>query len=285
MPTLDIIIPAYNEEENIGLLIKGIQQALTNNNFRIFVVDDASEDRTAKIAWDAGAEVIRHPYHLGNGAGIKTGLRNAQADVAVLMDADGQHRPEEIPRLLSEIDKFDMLIGARSFSRLTLRNFANIIYNAFASYVTQFEIKDLTSGFRAIKREGAQKFIYLLPNGFSYPTTITLAFLKAGRTIKYIPISCHGRASGKSKIRLLRDGVRFLLIITKVATLFSPLRVFLPVSLFFFISGLTYYLYTYLTQHRFTNMAVFLLTTAVLIFMLGLVSEQISQLRMDRTEG
>jgi glycosyltransferase involved in cell wall biosynthesis len=285
MPTLDIIIPAYNEEENIGLLIKGIQQALTNNNFRIFVVDDASEDKTAKIAWDAGAEVIRLPYHLGNGASIKAGLRNSQADVVVLMDADGQHRPEEIPRLLSEIDKFDMLIGARSFSCLTLRNFANIIYNAFASYVTQFEIKDLTSGFRAIKRESAQKFIYLLPNGFSYPTTLTLAFLKAGRTIKYIPISCHGRVSGKSKIRLLRDGARFFLIITKVATLFSPLRVFLPVSLFFFISGLTYYLYTYLTQHRFTNMAVFLLTTAVLIFMLGLVSEQISQLRMDRTEG
>lgn len=284
MQSLDIIIPVYNEEENIGFLIKEIQRTLTNNNFRILVVDDASEDRTAKIARDAGAEVIRLPYHLGNGASIKAGLRNSQADAVVFMDGDGQHRPEDIPPLLGEIDNFDMVIGARNFSRLTWRNFANIIYNAFATYVTQFKIEDLTSGFRVVKREAAQKFLYLLPNGFSYPTTLTLAFLKAGRTIKYIPISCNRRASGRSKIRLFRDGSRFFLIITKVATLFSPLRVFLPVSIFFFLSGILYYIYTYLTQHRFTNMAVFLLTTAVLIFMLGLVSEQISQLRMDRTE-
>jgi len=284
MPNVDIIIPAYNEEDNIGLLIKGIQQALANTDFRILVVDDASEDKTAQVAGEAGAEVIHQPYHLGNGASIKTGLRHARADIAVLMDADGQHGPEDITRLLSEIDRFDMVIGARNFSRITLRNFANIIYNTFASYVTQFQIKDLTSGFRAVKRDTAQKFLYLLPNGFSYPSTITLAFLKAGRTIKYIPVSGHRRAGGRSKIRLFQDGARFLLIIVKVATLFSPLRVFLPVSLFFFSSGLAYYIYTYLYYHRFTNMGVLLFSASIIILMLGLISDQISQLRMDRTE-
>lgn len=280
----DIIIPAYNEEANIGLLIKDIQEILKDENFRILVVDDASEDRTAQVAREAGAEVIQHPYHLGNGASIKTGLRNSSADIVVLMDADGQHKPEDIPGLLNEIDKFDMVIGARKFSKFSLRNLANKFYNIFASYVTHFKIQDLTCGFRAVKRKIALKFLYLLPNSFSYPVTITLAFLKSGRTIKYVPIVPHPRLKGKSKIRLFRDGARFLLIIARIATFFSPLRVFLPVSIFFFISGLSYYLYTYLTFHRFTNMSALLFTTSIIIFMLGLVSEQISQLRMDRTE-
>lgn len=280
---LEIIIPVYNEEENIAEALKGIQELL-GSACRIIVVDDASADKTVEVARANGVEVIRHPYHLGNGASIKTGLRQARASVVVLMDGDGQHKPEDIPRLLNEIDKFDMVIGARSFLGFSWRNLANIIYNAFASYVTQFKIEDLTSGFRAVKREVALKFLYLLPNGFSYPATLTLAFLKSGRTIKYIPISVQPRLKGKSKIRLFRDGARFFLTITKIATLFSPLRVFLPVSLFFFISGFLYYLYTYLTYHRFTNMSALLFTTSIIIFMLGLVSDQISQLRMDRTE-
>lgn len=283
MDNIEIIIPVYNEEENIGRVIKDIRQVL-GGSCRIMVVDDASKDRTAELARANGAEVIQHPYHLGNGVSIKTGLRSSSADIVVLMDADGQHKPEDIPNLLNEMGKFDMVIGARKFSGFSWRNLANIIYNAFACYVTQFKIEDLTSGFRAVKREVALKFLYLLPNGFSYPATLTLAFLKSGRTIKYIPISVQPRLKGKSKIRLFQDGARFFLIITKVATLFSPLRVFLPVSLFFFISGLAYYIYTYLTQHRFTNMSALLFTTSIIIFMLGLVSEQIAQLRMDRTE-
>lgn len=283
MDNLEIIIPAYNEQENIAGVLEGIRKIM-GGSCRILVIDDASEDQTAKVAKKNGAEVILHPYRMGNGACIKTGLRKAEADVVVLMDGDGQHLPQDIPQLLSQVDKFDMVIGARDFSKVSWRNFANIIYNLFASYVTKFKIQDLTSGFRVAKRKIALKFLYLLPNGFSYPTTLTLAFLKTGRTIKYIPVSSALRKHGRSKINLFRDGIKFFLIITRIATFFSPLRVFLPVSAFFFITGLSYYLYTYLSFHRFTNMSALLFTTSITIFMLGLVSEQISQLRMDRTE-
>jgi glycosyltransferase involved in cell wall biosynthesis len=283
MDNIEIIIPVYNEGENIAGVLKGIQEVL-GRTCRIIVVDDASKDRTAELARANGARVIIHPYNMGNGASIKTGLRQAKSDIVVLMDGDGQHKPEDIPKLLNEIDKFDMVIGARSFSGFSWRNFANIIYNAFAGYVTQFKIEDLTSGFRVVKREVGLKFLYLLPNTFSYPATLTLAFLKTGRAIKYVPISPLLRRHGKSKINLLSDGIRFLLIITRIATFFSPLRVFLPVSIFFFTAGLVYYIYTYLNFHRFTNMSALLFTTSIIIFMLGLISEQISQLRMDRTE-
>lgn len=280
----EIIIPAYNEEENIVQVIRDIRQAVSSD-CRIVVVDDASKDSTAQAARAGGAEVIQHPYHIGNGAAIKTGLRRSRCAVVVLMDADNQHQPRDIPLLLGQIEKFDMVIGARDFSKLSLRNLANRFYNAFASYVTLFKIQDLTCGFRAVKREDALKFLYLLPNSFSYPSTLTLAFLKTGRTITYMPIASAQRKQGKSKINLLKDGVRFLLIIIRIATFFSPLRVFLPVSAVFFISGLTYYLYTFFAFHRFTNMSALLFTASLLIFMLGLISEQISQLRMDRTEG
>lgn len=282
--SLEIIIPAYNEEGVIAVLIRDIRKAL-GDNCRITVVDDASQDKTAEIARANGAGLIQHPYRMGNGASIKTGLRNAKEDVVVLMDADYQHLPQDIPLLLNQTDTFDMVIGARDFSKLTPRNLANRIYNAFASYVTLFKIRDLTCGFRAIKRKEAQKFIYLLPNSFSYPSTLTLAFLKTGRAIKYVPISSPARKHGKSKINLLKDGVKFFLIITRIATFFSPLRVFLPVSLFFFAGGFVYYLHTFFAFHRFTNMSALLFTASLLIFMLGLISEQISQLRMDRTEA
>lgn len=281
---LEVIIPAHNEEENIANVIMAIAETL-GSGCRITIIDDASEDRTAEIAKANGAQVIRHPYRMGNGASIKTGLRQAQAELLVLMDGDGQHLPRDIPALLKEIDKFDMCIGARDFSKLTLRNFANKFYNGFASYVTLFKIQDLTCGFRAVKRRDALKFLYLLPNTFSYPSTLTLAFLKTGRTIKYTGITSVPRQHGKSKINVLRDGVKFFLIITRVATFFSPMRVFMPVSLFFFISGLLYYFYTFFAFHRFTNMSVLFLTTAVIIFMLGLISEQIASLKMEKADS
>lgn len=280
----EIIIPAYNEEKNIANVIKGIGETL-GLGCRITVVDDASEDKTAEIAKANGAVVIRHPYRMGNGAGIKTGLRKAQADTVVLMDGDGQHPPQDIPNLLKDMDSFDMVIGARKFSNLTLRNFANKFYNGFASYVTLFKIQDLTCGFRAVRRKEAIKFLYLLPNTFSYPSTLTLAFLKTGRTIKYTRITSIPRQHGKSKINVLQDGVKFFLIITRIATFFSPLRVFVPVSLFFFISGFLYYFYTFFAFHRFTNMSVLFLTTAVIIFMLGLISEQIASLKMEKADS
>jgi glycosyltransferase involved in cell wall biosynthesis len=282
--TIEVIMPAYNEADSIGRVILQIREVL-GSACRIVVVDDASEDATVEKAVAAQAQVIRHPYRMGNGACIKTGLRNAAADIVVLMDSDGQHDPRDIPRLLRELASFDMVIGARDFSKLGLRNCGNRCYNLFSSYVTRFPIKDLTSGFRAIKRRFAVKYIYLLPNGFSSPTTLTLSFLNSGRAITYVPVSCCPRKHGVSKINIWEDGLRFFLIMIRIAVFFSPLRVFMPVSFVFFISGFVYYVHTFIISHRFTNMSVLLFTASLIIFMLGLVSEQINQLRMDRTEA
>jgi len=204
------------------------------------------------------------------------------------MDGDGQHDPADVAGLLAQKDTFDMVVGARSKGSETKwhRDLANKIFNGLATYVTKFKIHDLTSGFRVLRRVTARQFIYLLPNTFSYPSTITMAYLRSGRSVKYVPIKTRAR-KGKSKIKLLQDGVRFLLIITKIATLFSPFRVFLPVSFLFFFTGVMYYLYTFVTAHRFSNMSALLMTTSVIIFMMGLVSEQITQMRyelVDRDE-
>jgi glycosyltransferase involved in cell wall biosynthesis len=282
---LSVLIPVFNEAENLGRLIgqiKGLELAATE----IIVIDDGSIDDSADVAMAAGARVVRHPYNIGNGAAIKSGIRAAKGKLLLFMDGDGQHRPEDIATLLAESRTYNMVIGARAKgSKLRLHRYAaNTFYNLLASYVTKFNVKDLTSGFRVLSRPDALRFIDLLPNTFSYPTTLTLAFLRSGLTVKYVPIQTLYR-SGQSKISLISDGVRFLLIITKIATLFAPFRVFLPVSIFFCLSGITNYVYTYITEHRFTNMSVFLLTAAVIIFMLGLVSEQIALLRMERHQA
>ncbi len=279
---LSIIIPVFNESQNLSFLLDQLQ-SLEMPDTEIIVVDDGSTDESWKIVAEKGARLIHHPYNIGNGAAVKSGIRAARGKLLVLMDGDGQHRPEDVPRLLKDAEKFHMVVGARGKgSRLRLHRYiANLVYNAFASYVTKFKVEDLTSGFRVLSRKDALRFIDLLPNTFSYPSTLTLAFLRSGLTVKYVPIQSLYR-SGESKIRLATDGMRFLLIITKIATLFSPLRVFLPVSLFFFFTGIGYYLYTYVTEGRFTNMTVFLLTTAVIVFMMGLISEQIALLRMEQ---
>jgi len=279
---ISIIIPVFNEAGKLLELLNNIR-ALELASSEIIVIDDGSTDGSADAAMAGGANVVRHPYNIGNGAAIKSGIRAARGRLLVLMDGDGQHRPEDIPKLIAESRNYHMVVGARAkgSKRRFHRYVANVVYNLFASYVTRFQVKDLTSGFRLLSRLDAVRFIDLLPNTFSYPTTLTLAFLRSGLTVKYVPIQTLYRA-GQSKISLVTDGVRFLLIITKIATLFSPFRVFLPVSIFFFIGGMTNYIYTYVTTHRFTNMSVFLLTTAVIIFMLGLISEQIALLRMER---
>lgn len=284
-PEISIVIPAFNEADNLGELLGKIQ-ALNLPSAEIIVVDDGSADRTAQVAESAGATVIRHPYNIGNGAAVKNGMRAARGQSILLMDGDGQHNPEDIGKLLAEASRYHMVVGARAKgSKLRLHRYAaNMVYNLLASYVTNFRVQDLTSGFRLLTRRDALRFIDLLPNTFSYPTTLTLAFLRSGLTVKYVPIQSLYR-SGQSKISLITDGIRFLLIITKIATLFSPFRVFLPVSLFFFCAGLANYAYTYFTEGRFTNMSVFALTTAVIIFMLGLISEQIALLRMERQQS
>jgi glycosyltransferase involved in cell wall biosynthesis len=280
-----IIVPVYNEAENLRKLIGQIH-SLRLPDSEIIVVDDGSSDGSAAIAMAAGANVVRHPYNIGNGAAVKSGMRAAKGRFIVMMDGDGQHKPEDIPKLLADAESYHMVVGARAKgSKLRMhRNLANMIYNLLASYVTRFKVQDLTSGFRVIRRRDALRFIDLLPNTFSYPTTLTLACLRSGLTVKYVPIQTLYRA-GQSKISLVTDGIRFLLIITKIATLFAPFRVFLPVSVFFFLGGIGNYIYTYVTQNRFTNMSVFALTTSVIIFMLGLISEQIALLRMERQEA
>jgi glycosyltransferase involved in cell wall biosynthesis len=279
---ISIVIPVFNEAPNLGALLDRIQ-SLHLPSVEVIVVDDGSTDGSSEIAERSGIRVIRHPYNIGNGAAIKTGIRAASGKLLVLMDGDGQHRPEDIPKLLAESGRYHMVVGARAKgSKLRFHRYAaNIAYNAFASYVAKFKVEDLTSGFRVLSRKDASRFIDLLPNTFSYPSTLTLAFLRSGLTVKYVPIQTLYR-SGESKISLVADGIRFFMIITKIATLFSPFRIFLPVSAFFFFTGIGYYLYTYITEHRFTNMSVLLLTTAVIIFMLGLVSEQITLLRMEQ---
>ncbi len=279
---VSIILPVLNEAQNLGPLLDRLH-ALELADAEVIVVDDGSTDETLAVAKKKKARVVRHPYNIGNGAAVKSGIRAAKGKWIVLMDGDGQHRPEDLPALLEESPHYHMVVGARGKgSKLRFHRYAaNLLYNAFASYVTKFKVKDLTSGFRVLRRKDALQFIDLLPNTFSYPSTLTLAFLRSGLTVKYVPIQTLYR-SGQSKISLVSDGIRFLLIIAKIATLFSPFRVFVPVSVFFFLSGVGNYLYTYFTYGRFTNMSVFLLTASVIIFMLGLVSEQIALLRMER---
>ncbi len=284
-PDISIVVPAFNEAGGLARLLEKIQ-ALKLPQAEIIVIDDGSSDGTAEIALHAGANVVRHPYNIGNGAAVKSGMRAAQGRLIVLIDGDGQHQPEDLPKLLAEAGNYHMVVGARAKgSKLRFHRYvANSVYNLLASYVTRFNVRDLTSGFRVLSRREALRFIDLLPNTFSYPTTLTLAFLRSGLTVKYVPIQTLYRA-GQSKISLITDGIRFLLIITKIATLFSPFRVFLPVSLFFFLAGMGNYAYTFFTQGRFTNMSVFALTTSVIIFMLGLISEQIALLRMERQQS
>ena len=280
---VSIIIPAFNEAASIGDVIKNIKTQYPD--FEIIVVNDASTDNTAEIAEQAGAKVLSHPYNIGNGASIKTGMRVATGDFFVTMDGDGQHRPEDIGKLLAELDIYDMVVGQRQFSgQASLdRYMGNLFYNKFASYVTKFKVKDLTSGFRAVNAGMAKKFLYLFPNTYSYPTTLTLSVLRSGRSVKYIPISINKRQNGKSGINLFKDGVRFFMIIIKICTLFSPLRIFLPVSGSLFLMGVFHYMITYFTSGRFTNMSALLLVTSVVVFMMGLVSEQICQMRFERT--
>lgn len=281
---ISVVIPAYKEERVIGMVVNGVRKMM-GDQCEIIVVDDGSPDGTGKVAREAGAVVVKHAYNIGNGAAVKSGIRAATGDIIVLMDGDGQHKSEDVPRLVEQVGAYDMVIGARTGASETSvhRDIANAIYNKFATYLTKKEILDLTSGFRAIKTDIAKRFVYLLPNTFSYPTTLTLSLIRSGHSVTFIPIVARKR-EGKSKIKLLKDGMRFFLIMLKIATLYSPFRVFLPVSMGFFGLGIGYYIYTFITTHRFTNMSALLISNGIIIFMMALIAEQIAQLRLDRTE-
>ena len=281
--SLSLIIPAKNESGAIASVVATAREHYPDAE--IIVVDDGSSDDTAAVAAAAGATIVSHPESLGNGAAVKSGARRASGDVLVFMDGDGQHSAAELAPLLQRLDEgYEMAIGARDTgSHANVgRMFANGLYNGIASLMSGRKILDLTSGFRAVRAEKFKQFLYLLPNGFSYPTTITMAFLRSGYSITFEPISA-ARRVGKSHIRPLRDGVRFLIIIFKIATLYSPLKIFLPASGLFFATGVGYYAYTYITSGRFTNMSLLLFSASVIVFLIGLISEQITSLTYSRS--
>jgi glycosyltransferase involved in cell wall biosynthesis len=276
--SLSIVIPAKNEAAAIGSVVSAALEAWPDAE--IIVVDDGSSDATADVAREAGAEIVQHPESLGNGAAVKAGARVATGEIIAFMDGDGQHDAKELAPLIEKLDDgYHMVIGARdSGSHANMgRLFANGLYNAIASLLTGRPIPDLTSGFRVARAKLFKKFLYLLPNGFSYPTTITMAFFRSGYPICFVPIKAAERV-GKSHIRPIRDGVRFMVIIFKVATLYSPLKIFLPISGLFFATGIGYYAYTYATSGRFTNMSMLVISAAVIVFLIGLISEQITAL-------
>ena len=271
---VSVIIPAYNEEEGIASVVAGV---LAGGAWReVLVVDDGSNDRTAERAASAGARLVRHPYNKGNGAAVKTGVREATGDVVLLMDADGQHDPADAARIVAPVGVHDMVIGARSARDQDLvRALGNGVFKAVASWLTGRPIPDLTCGFRAARRDRMLEVLHLLPNGFSYPTTSCLAFLKAGHNVAFEPIRARPRVSA-SKVRLTRDGVRFLLIIFKIVTLYSPLKIFFPLSAAALLLGTGYAIWNVHYYGKIPMGAGLLIQLAVVVFLFGLISEQIA---------
>jgi glycosyltransferase involved in cell wall biosynthesis len=281
---LSVVIPARNEAAGLRTILPKIIDLLGDSE--IVVVDDGSTDDTVSVCAEFKVKTVNHPYPMGNGAAIKSGTRVANGEIIVFMDADGQHRPEDILRLLEKLEQgYDMVVGARSSGSQAnaYRGLANRLYNKLGSWMVGQKILDLTSGFRAVNAEKFRQFMYLLPNGFSYPTTITMSFFRAGYAVSYVPINAPKRI-GTSHMRLARDGVRFLLIIFKIGTLYSPLKLFFPVSMSFLVTGLVYSAFTILSLHRFTNMSTLLFIMAILVFLIGLLSEQITMLIYKDTD-
>ena len=279
MTTISIVLPAKNESEGLRRTLPALRAAYPGAE--IIVVDDGSTDETAVIAAGAGASVLSSPYSMGNGAAVKRGARAAHGEILVFMDADGQHGAEHIAALLAKLDEgYDMVVGARDRSGQANRHrgLANAFYNRLASWMTGHKVVDLTSGFRAVRADRFREFLHLLPNGFSYPTTSTMAFFRSAYPVAYVPIPVAKRVGTNSHIRPLKDGVRFLLIIFKIASLYSPLKLFVPVASGFAALGLGWYGWTFTHDGRFTNMSALLLSAAVIIFLIGLISEQITSL-------
>ena len=283
MNRLSILLPAKNEASALAELLPKLRAA--QPDAEIIVVDDGSTDDTRAICAARGVACLSSPYSMGNGAAVKRGARAGSGDVLVFMDGDGQHDPADIARLLAKLDEgYDMVVGARDWGSQAGvgRGLANTLYNWLASRMTGHGVADLTSGFRAVRADKFREFLHLLPNGFSYPTTSTMAFFRSAYPVAYVPIKAAQRVGTVSHIRPLRDGLRFLLIIFKIATLYSPLKLFVPSAVVFFLAGCANYAFTLYAYHRLTNMSTLLWSAAVIVFLIGLVSEQITALTYRR---
>ncbi len=281
---VSVVIPAYNEGEVIGTILAQLLEL--DCLHEIIVVNDGSSDNTAAVvSQHPEVTLINHPYNLGNGAAVKTGIRAASGEYVLIMDGDGQHPPAVIPRLLEHMEAYDMVVGARTSESDSAwhRDIANAIFNAYASYIVSYRVEDLTSGFRVVRTRIAQNFLYLLPNKFSYPSTLTIALFRAGYAVKYVPFAAPARV-GSSKIRPVRDGLRFLLTVTRLATLFVPLKIFIPISLLFLGAGGSYTAATLVLESRFSGMGSLIIMIGVFVFLLGLISEQIALLRYINSE-
>jgi glycosyltransferase involved in cell wall biosynthesis len=279
--TVSIVIPAFNESASVAAVVRALSDAATWRE--IIVIDDGSSDDTSSQAAAAGARVIRHPYNKGNGAAVKTGIRAAAGEYVLILDADGQHQPSDARRLVDRLGEYDLVVGARSGDTQAgiTRRIGNAALNRLSSYLSNHQIPDLTSGFRAARRDCLLEFLPLLPNGFSTPTTTTLAFLRAGYNVCFEPVDARPRV-GTSKIRLSRDGPKFLLIVLRVITIFSPLRIFVPLAAALLATGIAYALWNFFAADgKIPNGAVLLIMFAVIVFLVGLVSEQIAALRFD----
>lgn len=282
---ISVILPAHNEEKIIGKLVKEIK--LSNSDFEIIVVDDGSSDNTYKAALDAGAVVVRHPYNIGNGAAIKSGVRVAAGDIIILMDADGQHHPSDITKMVAGIDGFDMVVGTRTdrCDVSLFRTFGNKVLIKVAEFLSGHKIPDLTSGFRVVKRERMLEFLHLFPNKYSYPTTLTLAMLKTGYFVKYLPLDSIGRRrEGMSKLKPIRDGMRFINIMVRIIMLFDPQKIFLPASAIFFTTGCIFAIHSIIVSKKIVQSAAIFIMIASFIFFFGLLAEQIAAIRRELNE-
>jgi glycosyltransferase involved in cell wall biosynthesis len=286
--TTSVVIPAYNEGPRVGAIVRAIRERLPQAE--IIVVDDASGDDTSAQAAAAGARVITRPHNVGNGAGVKTGVRAASGEVVVVMDADGQHDPDDLPRLLDHVGRYDMVVATRldrESQENAVRWLGNGAVNAFGSYLVGMPMLDLTSGYRAFKREVLLEFLHLLPNSFGWPNTSAMALAKAGYHIRFEPVAMRRRQGGRSTQKLFKNGIRNLLIMLRMVSLFAPLRVYFPVALAMFALSLLAYVASVAVNGvwlKIPNATAALFVGGIVVFMFGLLAEQIAGLRFQRRD-